>query len=100
MAYVNAREIIGTRFPPEEGEKLADALMREHDDWSCLIVDLRRCPPSLLISAFFNAFLQKVYEERPDLLRAAREIEWQLAYPFQTDNVKTWVADFKPYTPT
>lgn len=95
---VNAREVIGVGFPPEEGTKLADNLLaREKLDWEELEITLRGCAPGLLISAFFNGFLQRIADQKPDLLNHARTIQWTVDYPFQKENVSRWMHDFKPH---
>ncbi|HVA50916.1 MAG TPA: hypothetical protein VNH11_31530 [Pirellulales bacterium] len=98
---IDAREVVGAGFPPTEGERLAVWLMEQGDlDWHDLTIDVRRCPPALLISAFFNAFLQKIFEVEPARLELARSIKWQPTFPFQEKNIKEWVDAFSPFTPT
>jgi len=53
--------------------------------------------PSLLISAFFNAFLQQIHEANPSQLASARQINWNLKHQFQKENVSRWISDFQPY---
>ncbi len=93
---IQAREYLGSGFPPKEGARLADALLREVADWDDLTVDLTKCSPGLLISAFFNAFLQRIYDQKPELLPKARKVRWDLAYPFQQENAARWVQEFAP----
>lgn len=94
---VNGNELVGTGFPTDEGQNLANHLLAEKDlDWENLVVDLSKSPPSLLISAFFNAFWQEVADQREDLLDQARNIRWQLVFSFQKENVAIWATDFKP----
>lgn len=94
---VNGNELVGTGFPTDEGQNLAKQLLARNDvDWDDLIVDLSRCPSSLLISAFFNAFWQEVADERNELLERALNVKWQLAYSFQKENVSIWSSQFKP----
>ena len=87
-------ELVGNEFPPEEGAKLAKILIARNVDWQKLTVDLRRLPPSLLISAFFNGFLAAVNQERPDLLPIAKKISWVLDHDFQDENVRRWMKGF------
>ena len=95
---VNAREFVGNGFPPDEGKKFADALLsRENVPWRDLEIDLSACAPALLISAFFNGFLQEVFEKNAAVLDDARQIRWHLQFPFQSENVKRWMRDFKPF---
>jgi len=97
MAAINARRHVGTGFPPDEGRVLAESLLSDDQvDWNDLVVDLRGCPPGLLISAFFNGFLQCVHENNPALLTAAKSITWDVKFDFQKENIKTWIKNFEP----
>jgi hypothetical protein len=97
---LDALQHVGTSFPTDEGTHLADVLLSAKiDDWTTITIDLRKMPAGLLISAFFNAFLQRIHEKKPDRLAEARGIKWKLAYPFQEKNVQEWMKDFEPYTP-
>lgn len=96
---INANTLVNGGFPPEEGRQLAATLLERNDiDWSELTIDVSKCAAALLISAFFNGFLQEVYDRRSDLLGEAKGISWELQFPFQLENVKRWINDFKPYT--
>ena len=97
---INAREYVGAGFPPNEGERLAQWLMNQDiASWGSLVIDLDDCPPALLISAFFNAFLQHIFEHQPKRLEEAKSITWKARFPFQDRNIKEWVAAFAPFTP-
>ena len=98
ITMINAKSHVGTGFPPQEGAKLASILMTDLEKHGPLTVDLRSCSPALLISAFFNGFLQKIHDDRPELLETARQTKWLLAHEFQKENVATWMKDFKPQT--
>ena len=94
---VNGNEMVGTGFPTEEGQKLASQLLKRDDiEWNGLVVDISKCPSSLLISAFFNAFWQEIADEKNTLLDDARNIKWQTAFSFQKDNIATWATEFNP----
>jgi hypothetical protein len=94
---VDANAICGTGFPTDEGIKLADALLERSDlVWKQVVVDVHHLPPGLLISAFFNGFLQRVFEKRPARLSDAREVKWILAFGFQRENVAEWMKSFIP----
>lgn len=97
-----ALERIGCGFPPDEGQHLAEYLIDQDDhvDWSDLTIDLRKCPAGLLISAFFNSFLQHVFEELPERFDAAKKIRWEADFGFQQENIKQWIDSFNPQTPT
>jgi len=84
---VDGNNLVGTGFPTDEGKNLASQLLNRDDvEWGELVIDLSKCPSSLLISAFFNAFWQEVADENESLLEEARNIKWQFAYSFQKDN--------------
>jgi hypothetical protein len=93
---IDAREIVGSGFPPDEGERLADWFLTHDDRISGEEVDLTKCPSALLISAFFNAFLQRIYERRQDLYPDAKSLRWKLKFDFQDKNVQDWIDNFKP----
>lgn len=96
---IKAKDLVGTSFPPEEGSRLATVLLDRTDvTWSKLTIDLSELPSSLLISAFFNAFLQAVFEKKPELLPTAKSIDWQLKFDFQKKNVQSWMDHFTPFT--
>lgn len=98
MAPINANRIVGTRFPTDEGRRLAEVLLSRFSDWSTLRIDLTSCDSALLISAFFNSFLQTVSEKDLSRLNDARKIDWNLQYSFQKSNVEEWMRDFQPYS--
>lgn len=98
MTRIDAKKYVKSAFPPDEGAKLAETLLADSGiEWEELSVDLRGLPASLLISAFFNSFLQRVYEAKPRLLDRARRIEWEVKFGFQKDNVRKWMAEFQPF---
>jgi len=97
--YFNANEKLGTGFPPDEGKNLAELLLQKGDvTWDDLEIDLSALPAALLISAFFNGFLQKIHDKRPDLLSTCRKIHWRVAFEFQKSNIDRWMKDFTPRT--
>ncbi|MDZ4684639.1 MAG: hypothetical protein SH850_06070 [Planctomycetaceae bacterium] len=99
MTALNARTIVGTGFPTDEGRKLAKHLLSNPPGpLDELDIDLRSCSPVLLISAFFNGFLQQVYESAPQMLDAAKAVSWGLKHKFQQDNVARWMQEFRPST--
>lgn len=99
MTTIKASRIVGKGFPTDEGEKLANYLLAKPErDWSSLAIDLTGCDSGLLISAFFNAFLQTIYENSASDLDDARLIVWKLDFSFQRENVAEWMKDFRPFT--
>lgn len=94
---INARKVVGMGFPPIEGERLATWLLKQElPAWAGITMDVRGCPPGLLISAFFNAFLQRISEAAPERLDDAKAIVWLVQFPFQEKNVAEWVEAFRP----
>lgn len=99
VTVIKASKVIRNGFPTDEGEKLALYLLNNRDqNWSDLEIDLTDCDSGLLISAFFNAFLQKIHEKSAERLDDARLIHWKLEFGFQRENVAEWMNDFHPCT--
>lgn len=98
MTTMRSISFSGCGFPTDEGLRLADLVLENEEiDLSELEIDLTACASALLISAFFNAFLQRVHEQQPSKLDNARNIHWQLKFDFQRKNVKNWMSKFKPF---
>jgi len=98
MTMIDGHKMVGTGFPTDEGRRLAELLLRDGTQMERLEVDLTQCDSGLLISAFFNAFLQAMHEKGADFLDKARKISWRLEFDFQRRNVSEWMQDFQPYT--
>jgi hypothetical protein len=99
MTKVNAKSMVKNGFPTDEGKRLAEELLcRDGLNFRTLSVDLTECDSAMLISAFFNAFLQTVHEQVPARLDEAREIAWELEFDFQRENVAEWMKDFEPFS--
>jgi len=98
MTTMRSIPFSGCGFPTDEGLRLADLVLQNNEvDVSDLEIDLTACASSLLISAFFNAFLQRVYEQQPSKLDDARSIHWKLKFDFQHKNVDNWMSNFRPF---
>jgi hypothetical protein len=93
---IKASEHVGRGFPPEEGKRLAQALLHLEVEWNGLEIDVSDLAPALLISAFFNGFLQEIHDRNSALLDKARSVKWIMQFPFQSENVDTWMKHFKP----
>lgn len=94
---IRASDHVGVGFPPEEGKRLAAALLANpRFDWSSLRIDLTSLAPALLISSFFSSFLQEIYDQRKDLLKFARTARWIAKFPFQEDMIERWMEAFTP----
>jgi len=101
MPTIQSIAFSGSGFPTDEGQRLADRILSNGDvELSDLEIDLSSCEPALLISAFFNAFLQRIHVVRPDRLTAVRNVQWKLKFDFQRKNAETWMSAFKPYDAT
>ena len=97
MTVIDGNRMIGTGFPPDEGVRLAVNLLSKTDlDWTELTIDLTRGDAAMLISAFFNSFLQTIYEQATERFDEARKIQWTLKYQFQNESVREWICDFEP----
>ena len=93
---IKGLDIVGKRFPPDEGATLARAILHKDLNFDQLEVDLRGLPAALLISAFFNGFLAAISAERPDLLPKAKRITLKFDHDFQSENAARWMKGFKP----
>ena len=93
---LSAIDFVQTTFPPKEGERLADALIAQCVIADDLTIKLEGCPPALLISAFFNGFLQRIFEQNSSKFGAAKKVKWVAEFEFQNDNIRKWVAEFEP----
>lgn len=92
---VKGFDIVGNRFPPEEGAELARAILSQDLRFDQLEVDLQGLPASLLISAFFNGFLAEISEEGPELLSQAKKVTWKFDHDFQYENARRWMNRFQ-----
>jgi hypothetical protein len=96
--HLHAVEVLNSGYPPDEGKRLALHLLKQPDvDWENLLIDLHKLPVELLISPFFNAFLQTVHDERPELLDKARAVRWDAEFDFQDENIRSWMTEFHPF---
>jgi hypothetical protein len=93
---IDASMIVGELFPTDAGARLAEELLKLDRPLDEVTVDLTSCKAVMLISAFFNALLQRIHEAEPSKLTSARRIDWTLAYEFQVRNVHKWMKDFEP----
>jgi hypothetical protein len=82
-------------FPTDAGAELARELLESETPFGSA-VDLTAYPPAMLISGFFQAFLQHVHDHAPTELARARKTEWIVKYDFQRTHITQWVRDFVP----
>lgn len=93
---ISAIDYVQTTFPPTEGERLASMLIESQVLTDGLQIDLEGCPPALLISAFFNGFLQRIFEQDSGKFETAKGIQWRAEFDFQNKNIREWVEKFQP----
>jgi len=94
---LRAVEYLTTGFPEEMGATFAKRLLADGNiEIPDLQVDLHGLPSRLLISAFFNGFLQAVHELAPEELDNARNIQWLPRFEFQRRTIQTWMDTFTP----
>jgi hypothetical protein len=97
-----ATPYIGRGLPNEEGRRIALVLLHQYPESLPAIVDLRGCLPGLMISGFFNGFLQQVHESAPTKLEQARQLQWRLDEHLSwcQCRISQWVRAFQPYPPS
>lgn len=78
----------------EDAALLADHAIRQ--GFVNLTIDLSNIRASMIISAFFCKFLQRVYDKEPASLPKAREITWSALHDFQCANIARWMIEFEP----
>jgi hypothetical protein len=94
---LDARNHVGTDLPASNGQRLADVVLREDPaKWGDLVIDARACPPEYLVSALFNAFWQRIFEQQPERLTEAKAVRWEFAQPFQLAIFDALRSRFKP----
>ncbi len=94
---VDANRIVGRGFPPDEGKRLARALLDQETEWESLQIDVSRLVPVTLVSSFFGGFLQEIYEQRKDVLLTARKIKWLTEFPFQQSVIGMAMTGYNPH---
>ncbi len=95
--HVNAKEMLGHGFPPTQGAKLASKLLSDGADWTVVCIDLSGLPSSMIISGFVNGFLQAVHDADAAMVAVAKTVQWKTRFPFQHEDIATWVRDFKAF---
>jgi hypothetical protein len=97
---IDAGGHLGYRLPSINGASLAEAVMQVTDvPWSDIVIDAHRCPPELLISAFYNSFWQRIYEIQPQRLEEAKAIPWEFDYEVKQEVLEYLRDHFKPREP-
>lgn len=95
MKTIDGNRMIGVGLPQKEGIRLAENLINLDLDWNDLEIDMRRVDAAMLISPFFNSFLQTIYEK--NLFENVRRIKWNMEFNFQQESVLEWIRIFEPY---
>jgi hypothetical protein len=94
---IDARNYVGARLPERSGLRLADEVLREAPaTWSDVVIDARGCPPECLVSALFNAFWQRIFEQQPDRMTEAKSVRWEFSHSFQQTIFDLLRSRFKP----
>lgn len=94
---VDAAKVVSKGFPTDEGKVLARHVLKESgNQLTGLTIDLTDCQSAMLISAFFNSFLQHIYDTDHTLLSDAKKTNWVLKFDFQREKVHGWMNDFSP----
>jgi len=97
---LDARNYVGTGLPGRNGQRLADVVLREDPaTWGDLVIDVRGYPPEYLVSALFNAFWQRIFEQQPDRMTEAKSVRWEFAHPFRQTIFDLLRSRFKPRQP-
>ena len=97
---IDARYHVGYRLPSINGASLAEGVMKVTDvPWSEIVIDASRCPPELLVSTFYTAFWQRIYETLPDRLEEAKAIRWEFEYDVKQTTLEYLRNHFEPRQP-
>lgn len=97
MTKISARTLVGGGFPPDQGKLLADKLLQDSNvEWDNLSIDLSGVSASLIISAFFNGFMQEIHDKRAGYLEKVKNVQWLVPFDFQKKSIEKWVREFKP----
>ena len=100
--WIDASKYIKDGLPYGAGGNLAKALLDLHltrKDWDSLVIDVTSLPTDLVISSFFNAFLQMISDHDSNLLDLVKNSAWMANYDFQYQNIERWMEEFKPLPP-
>lgn len=82
----NLKHVVKT-WPPQGGEFLAHHVLKKVDlKNEKVTIDLKGCPPAMLISSFFGGFRFVVVEGMENL--TLDNITWEADYDFQRENIK------------
>lgn len=93
---LRAKQHIKAGWATTEGRSLAQAALAREEPLDALTIDMGGCPNSLMISPFFNAFLQAIFDQRGEAgLMQAKSIKWKAEFPFQLDLISDWVGHFE-----
>lgn len=89
--------IDATGWPPDQGRKLADALLAAFSPWPPADEPVNlNLPAAMLVGTFIHSVLQRVHDLKPEILDLARKTKWHAPFAFQRESIARWVADFTP----
>lgn len=100
--WIDATQHIKDGLPYGAGGNLAKAILDmdlSSEDWEKLVIDITKLPTELVISSFFNAFLQMISDHDQSLLDLAKETGWYANFDFQYSNILRWMEEFKALPP-
>lgn len=73
-------------WPPRGGERLANYVLKKVDlENEEVVIDLKGCPPAMLISSFFGGF-RFVVEGMEGL--TLDNVKWEADHDFQLENIR------------
>lgn len=94
---IDLATVVRDGTPREEGTRLADTLLAKGDiQWDELTLKARWLPLELFNASFFFGFLQRIVDERPDLLAMARSARWSLPYAAVEEAIPALMSAFRP----
>lgn len=98
---IDLATVVKNGTPREEGTRLADSLLSQDNvQWDELTLKARWLPLELFNASFFFGFLQRIVDERPDLLTRARSARWSLPYAAVEAAIPALMSAFRPRSAT
>lgn len=99
---IRASLYITDGLPYGAGGNLAKAILDKglaREEWDNLVIDIQGIPSGMLISAFFNSFLQMIADHDQGYLESVKGALWLTDFAFQSENIERWMEDFEPLPP-
>ena len=90
---IRAKDIVHKIFPPDAGEILAQHVLEHADlDQPKITIDMKGCPPAMLISSFFGGFRYVMCKQNGHDIT---KFKWETDYAFQLDAIKLFTEPHK-----